>query len=101
MTTADTTKLGKIIGLIKEEYRKAVANPDNNTFNSFHEGWAVLKEELDELNDAEAILWKEVKKSKGVANTPNMDEMKKEATQVAAMAFRFLYDLCELEEMIK
>ncbi|MBU2685875.1 MAG: hypothetical protein KKF27_21750 [Gammaproteobacteria bacterium] len=64
------------------EYKKA----ENKfpAFNSGHEGWAVIKEELDEL-------WEEVR------NYPASDKrrMKKEAIQVGAMALRFIVDLCE------
>lgn len=48
-------------------------------FNSMHEGWAILREEVDEL-------WDEVKgndREKAVA----------EAKQVAAMALRFIHDV--------
>ena len=48
-------------------------------FNSSHEGYAVLKEEVDEL-------WDEIK-----ANRHN--RTREEAIQVAAMAIRFLIDL--------
>ena len=51
-------------------------------FNSAHEGWAVLREEVDEL-------WEEVKQRQ-----PDRERMRKEATQVAAMAIRFLHDVC-------
>jgi hypothetical protein len=52
-------------------------------FNSGHEGYGVILEELDEL-------WDEVKRSKGGSWTR---EMRKEAVQVAAMAARFIIDL--------
>ena len=52
-------------------------------FNSAHEGFAVLKEEVDEL-------WDEVKcKHRDVAL------MRREAIQVAAMAIRFIMDVCD------
>lgn len=51
-------------------------------FNSAHEGWAVLYEEFDEL-------WDEVKKS---PKNRDIDAMRTEAIQVAAMALRFLID---------
>ena len=55
-------------------------------FNSAHEGYAVIKEELDEL-------WELVKKSK--QSGPNQfSEQQYEAVQVAAMSLRFLVDLC-------
>ena len=50
-------------------------------FASPHEGYAVIKEELDEL-------WDEIK-GKSID-----DSMKKEAIQVGAMALRFLVDCC-------
>jgi hypothetical protein len=50
-------------------------------FNSTHEGYAVIKEELDEL-------WDEIKKN------GSSERLHKEATQVAAMAVRFLIDCC-------
>lgn len=51
-------------------------------FNSPHEGWAVLREEVDEL-------WDEVK-TKGATQY----RMAMEAIQVAAMAMRFVHDCC-------
>ncbi len=50
-------------------------------FNNSHEGYAVLLEEVDEL-------WDEVKN-----NNPRLASS--EAVQVAAMALRFLIDVCE------
>lgn len=55
-------------------------------FNSEHEGFAVLKEEVDEL-------WEAVRMKQSNPNRPI--QIRREAVQVAAMAFRFLYDLCE------
>jgi NTP pyrophosphatase (non-canonical NTP hydrolase) len=57
-------------------------------FNSAHEGISVLKEEVDEL-------WTEVKVKQGKRN---VDNMRQEAIQVAAMAIRFAYDICRTEE---
>ena len=56
-----------------------IATAKFGSFNSSHEGYAILKEEVDEL-------WDEVK-----ANRPN--RAREEAVQVAAMAIRFLIDL--------
>ncbi len=50
-------------------------------FNSKHEGFAVLWEEVDEL-------WDEVK-----TNHPH--RAREEAIQVAAMAIKFLIDVCD------
>jgi hypothetical protein len=54
-------------------------------FNSPHEGKAVIEEELDEL-------WDHVK-----ANTGRSNDARQEAIQVAAMALRYVYDLCGSE----
>lgn len=54
--------------------------------NSPHEGFAVLKEEVDEL-------WEEVRNNKR-ADIDYRDALRKEATQVAAMALRFLKNCC-------
>jgi len=53
-------------------------------FNSGHEGYAVIYEEMDEL-------WEEVKRY------PHADKRKlrEEAVQVGAMALRFIVDICE------
>lgn len=50
---------------------------------SHHEGYSVILEELDEL-------WDEIKKQ-----TKDVDAIRKEAIQVAAMGIRFLIDVCE------
>jgi hypothetical protein len=57
---------------IPEKYRRP--------FNSTHEGFAVLKEEVDEL-------WDEVKKN------GSKERLRAEAVQVAAMAVRFIQEL--------
>lgn len=58
------------------EYRKA--SEKFGSFNSMHEGYAVIKEEVDEM-------WSEIKKN-------NPIEAIFEAVQVAAMGLRFLFD---------
>lgn len=62
------------------------ATKANGTFNSAHEGWAVIFEELDEL-------WDEVK-----LKHPDKVAMRKEAIQVAAMAIRFIHDIIPAKE---
>jgi hypothetical protein len=52
--------------------------------NSAHEAYAVLLEEMDEL-------WDEVKKS---PKKRDKDAMLEESVQVAAMAVRFIIDVC-------
>lgn len=53
-------------------------------FNSAHEGYAVLLEEVEEL-------WAEIRLNPAKRSAART---KKEATQVAAMALRFLIDCC-------
>jgi hypothetical protein len=55
-------------------------------FHSAHEGYAIIKEELDEL-------WTEVK-----AKDQNVARMREEAMQVGAMALRFMVEVCGPEE---
>lgn len=50
---------------------------------SAHEGYAVLREELDEL-------WDEIKNK-----NCSIGRMRMEAIQVAAMAIRLIYDICD------
>jgi hypothetical protein len=50
--------------------------------HSYHEAFAILKEEVDEL-------WEEIKQKE-----PCNQRITSEATQVAAMALRFLVDQC-------
>lgn len=71
--------------LVKEEFERASAS--NARFNSAHEGYAVILEEIDEL-------WDDVKLSTR-KNPDRMKKCKEEAVQVAAMALRFLVDLCD------
>lgn len=54
-------------------------------FNSAHEGYAVLLEEVREL---EKEVFKRQKKRKPA-------KMRKEACQVAAIALRFMLDVCD------
>ena len=61
---------------IAKELTKAEAKFPS--FNSYHEGYAVILEELDEL-------WDEVKEKRQIR-----DNLYSEAAQVAAMALRFM-----------
>ncbi len=69
----------EILTEITEEYERACKKFPR--FNSAHEGYAVLKEEVDEL-------WDEIKKDQSPF------EMREEAIQIAAMALRFIIDVC-------
>ncbi|SFW16281.1 hypothetical protein [Chitinophaga sancti] len=66
--------------LIDDEINRAKTKFKEVKFNSAHEGFAVLKEEVDEL-------WDEVKKD------GSKERMRAEAVQVAAMAIRFINEL--------
>ena len=55
----------------------------HSKWNSAHEGYAVILEELDEL-------WDEVKKSR---LSRSQERLHDEARQVAAMAIRFMLDV--------
>lgn len=71
----------KSLNLIESEYnRSSNLYPE---FHSNHEGYAVLKEEVDEL-------WDAIKKSKEIYID---DHMKHELIQIGAMVVRFLNDL--------
>lgn len=65
---------------IDAEYTRALNK--FGAFNSPHEGYAVILEELDEL-------WDEIKRKR-----MNKEAVRKEAVQVAAMALRFLTNCC-------
>ena len=77
-----STETQQAFTLVKQELEKAQRNYE--PMSSAHEGWAVILEEVDEL-------WEEVKKK---PSTRSFDRMEHEAIQVAAMAVRFLIDIC-------
>lgn len=77
----------ELIQALDEEFERATAT--NGSFHSAHEGYAVLLEEVDELKE---WVWKKDRDR-------NPIQMKKEAIQVAAMAIRFITDVCETMEM--
>ena len=70
--------------LVLDELQRATSK--FGSFKSSHEGYAVLLEEVDEL-------WEQVKRNPAKHTTRDA-EMRKEAVQVAAMAMRFLVDIC-------
>jgi hypothetical protein len=73
------------LAILKEYMRASEKFPP---FHSSHEGYAVIKEELDEL-------WGEIKKK---PTDRSLRLMREECVQVGAMALRFLVDLCPVEE---
>lgn len=58
---------------------------------SAHEGFAILKEEVDEL-------WEEVRNKSLSRTSTNLVAMRREAIQVAAMAIRLVVDICDKAE---
>lgn len=78
----DALLVEKAIGLIIDEYMTATAK--NGPFNSAHEAYAVILEELEEL-------WLEVMKKDF---DRDQNKMLLEAKQVAAMGIRFMVDVC-------
>ena len=56
-------------------------------FNSAHEGFSVLNEEVDELWDHVRVKPK----------NRDAEAMQQEAIQIAAMALRFAYDVCAVQ----
>lgn len=71
----------RILAVIDQELDRAVSRFDS--FHSPHEGWAVIKEEVDEL-------WAHV-----CGNSGRGREAMIEAVQIATMALRYIYDLGE------
>lgn len=70
---------------VVKEYQRACA--DWPPFNSAHEAYGTLLEEVDEL-------WDEVKVKQ---KNRDLMKMRKEAIQVSAMALRFIVDVCDEE----
>ena len=71
------------ITLGEVRYELATALVAYSKFNSAHEGYAVILEELDEL-------WDEIKKR---PNAVSKERMRRKARHVAAMAIRFMLEL--------
>lgn len=70
---------------IKQELTRA--QKDYPAFNTAHEGYAILLEEVDEL-------WDIVKQKQSRRDYSAMGD---EAKQIAAMAIRFYLDCCDKE----
>jgi hypothetical protein len=82
-------EVARAANLIFEEYKRATLL--FKPFNSAHEGYAVIKEELEEL-------WGEIKKRRSIRSR---DVMRAEAVQVGAMALRFILDICNGEDPVR
>ena len=76
------TDLTQILNEITNEYERSMLK--HKAFNSSHEGYAVLKEELEEL-------WDEVK-------VDNFEKQRNECIQVGAMAVKYLVMLARKNE---
>ena len=81
---------------LEEDYRAGIAMAEmfneladamdkHGAYKSFHDGYANIKEELEEL-------WELVKASK--PDGADIKSMRKEALQIAVTAIRFAADLC-------
>jgi tetrahydromethanopterin S-methyltransferase subunit H len=75
------TNIGKSIKTIITEYNHTIIK--HAPFHSTYEGWALIKQKVDEL-------WEEVKKEE---SGDSKEAMLKEAAQIGAMAMRFIIDL--------
>lgn len=74
-------KQHEALALVLGELEGAIA--EHGPMASCHEGWAVIREEVDEL-------WDAVKADDGATHRGAS-----EAVQVAAMGLRYLIDLCD------
>jgi hypothetical protein len=84
--TADSQLAPAAVSVVREVARELTDALDRfGSFTSPHEGWAVIREELDEL-------WSHV-----IANTGRSPEARQEAIQVAAMGLRYAMDLTARE----
>ena len=81
-------KTAEALRMIADELDRAQAQ--HRTFASGHEGYAVIREELDEL-------WDAIKAQKTFVRYGGAAGY--EAVQVAAMGLRFLVDLCDRESV--
>lgn len=79
-TTEDPMTKARALMEVSDEVGRATAK--FGKFASAHEGYAILKQEVDEL-------WDEIKRRE-----PSAPRLRKEAIQVAAMGIRFLMDVC-------
>ncbi len=81
-----TTEMVEVLSEVQAEIDRATSQWP--PFHSAHEGYAVLLEEVDELKKH---VWTNQKRR-------DLEAMKKEAIQVAAMAIRFAIEVCSEEK---
>jgi len=79
--------LRDVIDKVEKEFNRATA--EFGPFHTAHEGWAILKEEFDEL-------WEAIKLHQSAPQRNR--RIREEAIQVAAMAVRLIVDCCEEEK---
>jgi hypothetical protein len=75
---------------IKAELENLPEKYANSTFNSHHEGLAVIQEEFEELKDE---VFFGAKNLIEYTDSTHRRRMRKEAIQVAAMCVRFIQEL--------
>lgn len=76
----------EIVAEIQTEFQRA--SDSYPPFHSAHEGFSVLAEEVDEL-------WELVRVKHKLRSA---EQMQTEAIQIAAMALRFAYDVCVVQQ---
>ena len=76
MKTTTEMKIDNILAEVKNELNNA--NEMHGNFASYHEGYAVIKEEFEEL-------WDEIKK-----RNPSKADLREEAIQLTAMGLKFI-----------
>jgi len=79
----ETLSIEQLDDVAREVFR---AERKHEPMNSAHEGYAVILEEMDELKTE---VWK------GGSVPRDLAAMRKEAIEVAAMAVRFVRDVCD------
>lgn len=78
-----TDRVKRVELLLEIEMELDRARAKHIKFPSTHHGYAVLAEEVDEL-------WDHVR-----LKEPDTSQMRRECIQIAAMAIRFIEDVCE------
>lgn len=79
-------EVARFLADVRDEYNRATKK--HGMFNSAHEGWAVLFEEVDEL-------WEEVRKKRSNRDAAGM---RAECVQIAAMSLKFAISCCTKEK---